>query len=339
MKAGNDGEDPTIKLTAQYNINHYTVEFNANASEATGTMNNQEFTYDSEQVLAPNAFERNGYTFMGWKDNSGKLYSDEDIVKNLTHVDGNTVTLYAQWEKIPPEEKETKALAIKANALNININEASKLTDKEVLNKSEAKVYEETLKAREVISSKLVKDVEIKVNVDDLEKIILTKETRVFKIRLTATNEIGTAEKEIEVTVEGEPVTTGEKSVEIEASDFSTSIKELEKTKLLERLVLEKSKAKAFYVEKNSSGEETKRKQIDVKINADDLDKLKATKKTGDYKIRLSAEEDGVSKETTIKVTVKKSSEEPSKEKPKDNDKEAKSKDKTNKKSKDNSKT
>ena len=42
------------------------------------------------------------YRFAGWNtrpDGSGKQYSDLAIVKNLTALNGATVTLYAQWKR------------------------------------------------------------------------------------------------------------------------------------------------------------------------------------------------------------------------------------------------
>ena len=45
----------------------YTVQFNKNADDATGTMENQIFTQDVKQALKKNGFTRNGYTFTGWK--------------------------------------------------------------------------------------------------------------------------------------------------------------------------------------------------------------------------------------------------------------------------------
>ena len=65
-------------------------------------MPNQSMTYGVETSLSKNTFTRPGYTFTGWKMNdkdNGTSYHDEDIVKNLTDVDGGTVTMYAQWIK------------------------------------------------------------------------------------------------------------------------------------------------------------------------------------------------------------------------------------------------
>ena len=83
-------------LYAQWTANKYTVTFDANGG--TGTMVDQEFTYDVEQALNENKFSRTGYTFKEWTtnaDGTGDKYADKATVKNLA-TEGS-VTLYAQW--------------------------------------------------------------------------------------------------------------------------------------------------------------------------------------------------------------------------------------------------
>ena len=88
---------------ANWTANHYFVRFIDNPSDgifATGNMSDQEFTYDEEQALTPNAFKRTGYTFIGWNskhDGSGTTYSNCEIVKNLNSINGAIISLYAQW--------------------------------------------------------------------------------------------------------------------------------------------------------------------------------------------------------------------------------------------------
>ena len=80
----------------------YAVSFDANASDATGSMDDQKFTYGETAKLAANGFTRTGYAFAGWNtaaDGSGTAYKDEASVKNLSGV-AATVTLYAQWKPI-----------------------------------------------------------------------------------------------------------------------------------------------------------------------------------------------------------------------------------------------
>mgnify|MGYP002623871470 CR=1 FL=1 len=89
-------------ISTAFPANTYTVAFDKNNADATGTMDIQNFTYDeADKALTANAFERTGYTFKGWNteaNGSGTAYADKAEVQNLTAEDGATVTLYAQWE-------------------------------------------------------------------------------------------------------------------------------------------------------------------------------------------------------------------------------------------------
>ncbi|MBP5484336.1 MAG: InlB B-repeat-containing protein [Bacteroidaceae bacterium] len=91
----------TVTLYAQWAINTYKVHYDKNSEDATGTMDDQDFTYgDAGQALSANSFTREGYTFIGWNtaaDGSGTGYADGQQTPNVTATDGATVTLYAQW--------------------------------------------------------------------------------------------------------------------------------------------------------------------------------------------------------------------------------------------------
>ena len=81
----------------------YTVHFDKNNNNATGTMSDQQFTYHTSQNLTANAFSYIGYSLNGWYTNpecSGTSYTDGQLVNNLTAIDGETVTLYAKWNVI-----------------------------------------------------------------------------------------------------------------------------------------------------------------------------------------------------------------------------------------------
>ena len=86
-------------LYAQWTANKYSVKFNANGG--SGSMSNQSFTYDVPQQLTPNAFTRSGYTFIGWaKSSSGNVvYTNRQLVNNLTTNNNSTVNIYAIWEE------------------------------------------------------------------------------------------------------------------------------------------------------------------------------------------------------------------------------------------------
>ena len=63
-------------------------------------MPNQDMEYGKESALSSNLFTKTGYTFSGWRlDNkdTGTKYSDRQKVGNLPAVDGDVVTMYAQW--------------------------------------------------------------------------------------------------------------------------------------------------------------------------------------------------------------------------------------------------
>ena len=84
-------------VTLQYRPNAYEIAFKANGG--TGTMSDQQMEYDKAKALDRNAFTRTGYTFTGWKEqNAGTGHADGETVKNLTNIDGGTITLLAQWE-------------------------------------------------------------------------------------------------------------------------------------------------------------------------------------------------------------------------------------------------
>ena len=94
----------TVTLYAQWTANKYTVTYNANGG--TGTMANQELTYDKSATLNANTFKRTGYRFNGWNtkaDGTGTSYADKASVKNLTANSDGTVTLYAKWYSAAPE--------------------------------------------------------------------------------------------------------------------------------------------------------------------------------------------------------------------------------------------
>jgi len=99
-----DSEGPavTASFTNDYpKANTYTIHFDANATDAAGTMADEAMTCGTAADLTANAFVRDGYTFAGWNtsaDGTGTPYADAASVEDLTTTDGATVTLYAQWK-------------------------------------------------------------------------------------------------------------------------------------------------------------------------------------------------------------------------------------------------
>ncbi len=78
----------------------YTIVFDKNAEDATGTMANQTLAYGEVQNLNANNFERWECSLKEWTTQSngnGIRYADGASVCNLAEENGATLTLYAQW--------------------------------------------------------------------------------------------------------------------------------------------------------------------------------------------------------------------------------------------------
>ena len=85
-----------VTLYAQWANTDYVVSYDPNGG--TGSMEDQNFAWNSPQALYVNTFEFSGYDFIGWNtkpDGSGDSYNDKQSVSDL----GNVI-LYAQWEDV-----------------------------------------------------------------------------------------------------------------------------------------------------------------------------------------------------------------------------------------------
>lgn len=93
-------KDATVTLYAVWEANTYTVKFDKNSSEATGSVGSIVCTYDKDCTLPANNFTRVGATFDGWAVTSSTAvqYKDKASVKNLTATANGTYTLYAHWK-------------------------------------------------------------------------------------------------------------------------------------------------------------------------------------------------------------------------------------------------
>lgn len=99
LKSSITSGDTSITLYAQWDPNTYTIKFNGNGS-TSGSTASMSMTYDVAKNLTANGFTKSGYAFAGWNtkaNGTGTSYVNRESVKNLTSVDGATVTLYAQW--------------------------------------------------------------------------------------------------------------------------------------------------------------------------------------------------------------------------------------------------
>ena len=103
--SGSYTTNEAMTLYAQWVPNTYTVVYDKNDINATGTMENSIFTYDTDGNLSLNTFKKKDYLFAGWGTTSDGLpqYTDGEEIRNL--IPNGSTTLYAIWEKqyIPPD--------------------------------------------------------------------------------------------------------------------------------------------------------------------------------------------------------------------------------------------
>ena len=85
----------------------YTIRFDGNGA-ASGAMQDINVKYDEQVTLPDNAFVRTtdwgDSTFMGWNrtaDTKTIEFSNQEIVSNLSAIDGDVVVLYAIWDDCP----------------------------------------------------------------------------------------------------------------------------------------------------------------------------------------------------------------------------------------------
>lgn len=90
-----------ITLRAAWDPADYTIAFDGNAPDVTGSMESISTTYGTQVDLPQCGFHRDGYVFEGWSTTPEGIvrYADASKVQNLTDKDGDTVTLYAHWRK------------------------------------------------------------------------------------------------------------------------------------------------------------------------------------------------------------------------------------------------
>ncbi len=90
--------DDSMTLYAQWSSGTYNVMFDSNGG--TGEMASQTFASGESQNLFNNTYTKTGSNFLKWNtrsDGLGTSYSDGETVRNLSSINGETVTLYALW--------------------------------------------------------------------------------------------------------------------------------------------------------------------------------------------------------------------------------------------------
>ena len=91
-----------LVITATYRPNRYTIAFDGNAADVTGSTASMQMEFNQTASLTANGFSRAGHDWLGWTENAdstGKSYADRQSVTNLSIEDGTTVTLHALWKK------------------------------------------------------------------------------------------------------------------------------------------------------------------------------------------------------------------------------------------------
>ena len=105
-KKDSSGRYQEGSYVALFRLKQYVLHYDANATDAVGTMKDQTFPHGQAYPLKECAFSREGYRFVGWAtEQKGKVeYEDQTNIKldkefpNLTN-DNDVVTLYAVWEE------------------------------------------------------------------------------------------------------------------------------------------------------------------------------------------------------------------------------------------------
>ena len=95
-----DSVTSDVSMTAAFAANSYTITYDSNGGSGT-QMSSTSATYGTAVTLRANTYTSDGYTFTGWNtesDGSGTSYADLSSVDIAVTNDGDTVTLYAQWE-------------------------------------------------------------------------------------------------------------------------------------------------------------------------------------------------------------------------------------------------
>lgn len=105
-KEDSSGRYQKGSYVALFRLKQYVLHYDANATDAVGTMKDQTFPHGEAYPLTKCAFSREGYRFVGWAtEQKGEVkYEDQKNIKldekfpNLKD-DNEGVTLYAVWEE------------------------------------------------------------------------------------------------------------------------------------------------------------------------------------------------------------------------------------------------
>ena len=92
----------SVRVYAHWTPITYTIRFNSNPVTGKNAVKTQKATYNVAVNLMANAFKQAGATFVGWKDESGTIYTDKQSVINLVSgtAANEIIDLYAQWSYV-----------------------------------------------------------------------------------------------------------------------------------------------------------------------------------------------------------------------------------------------
>lgn len=87
-------------FTAKWHIIKYTIAFDGNGATNGAFMSTESnHTKEYEPSIKTNTFGKNGFTFIGWKDDFGNWHMNNEKIGYIEGVNnGDTITFTAQWE-------------------------------------------------------------------------------------------------------------------------------------------------------------------------------------------------------------------------------------------------
>jgi pilin isopeptide linkage protein/LPXTG-motif cell wall-anchored protein len=88
-------QDDSLEISYYYDRAKYIVTFDGNGA-TSGQMDLQEILSEVATALRKNAFSKLGHIFLGWQDNEGNTYTDQQVL-NLRRGNGSILPLTARW--------------------------------------------------------------------------------------------------------------------------------------------------------------------------------------------------------------------------------------------------
>ena len=93
-------QNGTVTLYAQWSPIHYWIRYHKNNESAYGSVANTKVSYAETAIISRCGYILDGYTFKSWNtraDGTGESYPAGTEISRLSAVNGDVVTLYAQW--------------------------------------------------------------------------------------------------------------------------------------------------------------------------------------------------------------------------------------------------